>query len=133
MRALDDLPYHSEAADGDGVWIIDFGLALPGDAEVALERVRPLFHEAFDAMWSGSVEPDSLNQLVLAAELSAREISVLRAYSRYLRQAGFTFSLPYVQQTLVAPPSLARPLVNLFEAGFGPIRGSSPATGGLVR
>ncbi len=132
-RVLDDLPYHIEPADGDAVWIIDFGLALPVDAEVMLEAVRPLFHEAFDAMWSGRVEPDSLNQLVLAAALSAREIAILRAYSRYLRQAGFTFSLAYVQQTLVAHAALARALVNLFNARFEPKRASAEAQEALVR
>jgi glutamate dehydrogenase len=120
LRVLDDRPYRIECAEGGPVWIVDFGLALAGDAEVALERVRPLFHEAFEAMWSGRVEPDSLNQLVLVAELSAREISLLRAYSRYLRQAGFTFSLGYVQQVLVAHAALSRDLVKLFHARFEP-------------
>ena len=54
--------------------------------------VRDKFHEAFHGMWSGSVETDNLNRLVLAAGLSAREITVLRAYTRYLTQAGSTFS-----------------------------------------
>jgi glutamate dehydrogenase len=125
VRVLDDRPYRVEPADGPPLSIVDFGLALPGDGELALERVRPLFHEAFEAMWTVQVEPDSLNQLVLAAELSAREIAVLRAYSRYLRQAGFTFSLAYVQQTLVAHAQLARDLVKLFHARFEPQRASS--------
>jgi len=127
VRVLDDRPYHVQRADGGTVWIVDFGLALPGEAEVALERVRPLFHEAFEAMWSGRVEPDNLNQLVLAAELSAREIAILRAYSRYLRQAGIPFSLAYMQQTLVAHAALARRLVALFEARFDPARASADA------
>ncbi len=133
VRVLDDLPYHIQPADGGAVWIIDFGLALPGEAEVVLERVRSLFHQAFDEMWSGRIEPDSMNQLVLAAELSAREIAILRAYSRYLRQAGFTFSLAYVQQTLVANPALARALVNLFSARFDPARASMETQAALVR
>ncbi len=133
VRVLDDRPYDIEPLDRAAVWIVDFGLALPGEGEVALERVRPLFHEAFEAMWSGRVEPDSLNQLVLAAELSAREIAILRAYSRYLRQAGFTFSLAYVQQTLVAHPTLARALVNLFHARFAPQHASPKKEEALVR
>jgi glutamate dehydrogenase len=132
-RVLDDLPYHIEPAGGGAVWIVDFGLSLRGETEVVLERVRPLFHEAFEAMWSGRVEPDSLNRLVLAAELSAREIAILRAYSRYLRQTGFTFSLAYVQQTLVAHPALARALVNLFETRLEPQRASNEAQEALVR
>ncbi|MGA8006936.1 MAG: NAD-glutamate dehydrogenase domain-containing protein, partial [Burkholderiales bacterium] len=133
VRVIDDRPYHIQPADGRTVWIVDFGLALAGEAEVALDRVRPLFHEAFEAMWAGRVEPDNLNQLVLAAELSAREISILRAYTRYLRQAGIPFSLAYMQQTLVAHAGLARRLVALFEARFDPARASSEAEQALVR
>jgi len=124
VRVLDDRPYHVQRADGRMVWIVDFGLALPEESEVALDRVRPLFHEAFEAMWTSRVEPDNLNRLVLAAELSAREIAILRAYTRYLRQAGSPFSLAYMEQALVAHAALARRLVALFEARFGPGRAS---------
>ena len=133
LRVLDDRPYRIDPAGGDTVWILDFGLALRGEAEVALDRVRPLFHEAFEAMWNGWVEPDSLNQLVLAAELSARSIALLRAYSRYLRQAGFTFSLDYVQQSLVAHAALSRALVRLFHARFEPGQASAEREQALVR
>jgi len=127
VRVLDDRPYHIRRADGRIVWIVDFGLALPDDTEVALERVRPLFHEAFEAMWAGRVEPDDLNRLVLAAELSAREIAILRSYTRYLRQAGIPFSLAYMQQALVTHAGLARRLVALFEARFEPKGASEEA------
>ena len=127
VRVLDERPYHVQRADGRMVWIVDFGLALPEESELALDRVRPLFHEAFEAMWTGRVEPDNLNQLVLAAELSAREIAILRAYTRYLRQAGIPFSLAYMQQALVAHATLARRLVALFEARFEPGRASGQA------
>ena len=133
VRVIDDRPYHIQPAHGRTVWIVDFGLALPGETEVALDRVRPLFHEAFEAMWSGRVEPDNLNRLVLAAELSAREISLLRAYTRYLRQAGIPFSLAYMQQALVTHAALARRLVALFEARFDPARASAEAEQALLR
>ncbi len=135
VRVLDDRPYRIEPADGTPLSIVDFGLVLstlPGE-DLALERVRPLFHEAFEAMWNGQVEPDSLNQLVLAAELSARDIALLRAYSRYLRQAGFTFSLAYVQQTLTAHAALARGLVRLFHARFAPQQKAQADEEALVR
>ncbi|MGH2669446.1 MAG: NAD-glutamate dehydrogenase domain-containing protein, partial [bacterium] len=124
VRVLDERPYEIEPAGGGRMWIVDFGLALPGEAEPALERVRPLFHDAFEAMWNGRVESDRLNRLVLGAELSAREIAILRAYSRYLRQAAFTFSQSYIQQTLTAHPGIARLLVKLFAARFDPARAS---------
>ncbi len=133
VRVLDERPYEIEPASGDRLRIVDFGLALAAEAEPALERVRPLFHDAFEAMWSGRVESDGLNRLVLGAELSAREIAILRAYSRYLRQAAFTFSQSYIQQTLSAHPAIARLLVELFAARFDPQRASAQAEDALAK
>jgi len=132
VRVLDDRPYDIETHGGDPVWIVDFGLVHAGESALALERLRPLFQEAFEAMWRGRVEPDSLNRLVLAAGLSAREIALLRAYTRYLRQAGFTFSLAYVQETLVAHAGVARALVALFRARFEPGQASPEREAALV-
>jgi glutamate dehydrogenase len=105
--------------------VVDFGLVPPAGA-LALERVRESFHEAFLGMWTKTVEADHLNRLVLSAGLSAREISVLRAYARYLRQAGSTFSLAYVEQTLASNPRIAALLVRLFFARFKEGAGEAP-------
>ena len=42
--------------------------------------------------WRGEVENDGYNRLVLGAALTWREITVLRAIGKYLRQARITFS-----------------------------------------
>jgi len=63
-------------------------------------------------MFSGNGRGGQLNRLVLTAGLGSREIRVLRAYARYLRQGTSTFSLAYVEQALVvtrASPRAARP------------------------
>ncbi|HWD23797.1 MAG TPA: NAD-glutamate dehydrogenase [Burkholderiales bacterium] len=118
VRVLDEHPHKIEPAERDPVWVVDFGLALPGQADLALESVRGKFHEAFLGMWSGSIEADELNRLVLAAGLEAREIGVLRAYTRYLIQAGATFSRAYAEHALVANARIAALLVRLFLARF---------------
>ncbi|HZD19169.1 MAG TPA: NAD-glutamate dehydrogenase, partial [Burkholderiales bacterium] len=115
VRVLFEHPHKVEPADAVPVWVVDFGLVPPGGA-LPLERVRENFHAAFFGMWSRTVEADNLNRLVLSAGLSAREITILRAYARYLRQAGSTFSLPYVEQALATNPRVAALLVQLFLA-----------------
>ena len=59
---------------------------------------------------------------MLGGALTWREITVLRAIGKYLRQAGITFSDRYVEQALVAHPEIARLLVTLFHARFDPRR-----------
>ena len=45
---------------------------------------------------AGDAEDDVFNRLVLLAGLSWREVALLRAYSRYLRQVGTPFSQTYI-------------------------------------
>src|SRR5690606_1217132 len=101
----------------------DFGLRYPqAGRELDLEPVRELFEDAFGAIWHGSAENDQFNQLVLTGRLTWREIAVLRAYCRYLRQAGSLFSLQYMAQTLVRNARIARLLLRLFHNRFDPER-----------
>src|SRR5690606_31743949 len=84
--------------------------------------IRDLFEQAFSAVWRGLAESDAFNQLVLASRLTWREVVALRAYCRYLRQAGTLFSLDYMAQTLVRNARIARLLVRLFHTRFDPER-----------
>src|SRR3954468_5048129 len=63
-----------------------------------------------------------MNALVLSTRLSWREIGVLRAIARYLRQAGTAFSNAYMEQALLAHPEIAEALADLFSARFDPGR-----------
>ena len=45
---------------------------------------------------------------------------MLRAYAKYQRQAGTTFSQRYIENTLAAHPAIARKLMELFALRFDP-------------
>ena len=53
---------------------------------------------------------------------------LLRAYAKYLRQAGFPYSQSYIESVLNEHPSTARSLVALFEALFDPRPSGSPTS-----
>jgi len=122
LRVLGEVPYAVRAAgEVEAVWIHDFDLEPPaGDFEIP--RVREAFHEVFTLVWSGEMEDDGFNRLVLAAGLTAREIRVLRAYCKYLRQAQIPFSQDYMEETLAANPALTGKLAELFAQRFDPAR-----------
>src|SRR5690606_37464315 len=63
---------------------------------------------------------DSLNKLIVHAQLQGRDVKLLRAYSRYLRQIRAPFSLHYMEATLRRYPEFTRVLVRLFQAKFDP-------------
>ena len=51
-----------------------------------------------------------------------REVAMVRAYGKYLRQIGFAFSQPYIEDVLGSHPRLVADLVELFHARFDPSR-----------
>src|SRR4029077_17201074 len=87
---------------------------------VDIARIQGNFREAFAAAWSGAVENDGFNRLLLGAELTARQIVVLRAYCRYLLQTGVPFSQAYMERALSANAVIARHLVRLFQTRSDP-------------
>jgi glutamate dehydrogenase len=116
-KVVDEHPYEIRPRDCDPVWLYDFGLRCVADD---VERVRDAFQEAFLGVWRGELEDDGLNGLVLAASLSGREIAVLRAVARYLRQAAIPYSDAYMVRTLLRHPDVAGLLLKLFTARFDP-------------
>ena len=109
FRVLGEVPYRLRPAGvGTPVWMREFHLETADAATVDLESVREPFHDAFRQVWVGTLENDGFNRLVLGAGLPAREVTVLRAYCKFLRQARMPFSQAYVEQTLASQPRIAR-------------------------
>src|ERR671917_2629119 len=115
-------PYKVDPDGGTPVWINDFGLVHEAQGELQTDQVKEIFQDAFARTWRGTVEDDGFNRLVLRAQLTWRQITILRAYCKYLRQTGTTFSQRYMEETLAANPHITRLLVELFEARFDPDR-----------
>jgi glutamate dehydrogenase len=129
VEVVDEHPYEF-VSDGDGspapFWIYDFGVRSTASANPKLQ-VKQQFEDALLALWGGLVEDDNFNSLVLAAELSWRQAVVLRAYARYLRQTGITFSQDYIERVLRSNVVVTRLLVRLFESRFDPRRSGGEA------
>ena len=123
VEVVDEQPFQVDRADGTSLHVYDFGLRV---SDVALwercphERLRELFEGAVAAVWDRRAESDGFNQLVLAAQLTWREIVVLRAVAKYLRQTRATYSQDYLEDALVSHPQVARDLVELWRVRFDP-------------
>jgi glutamate dehydrogenase len=156
LKVVDERPYEVRPLEGPPCWISDFtllvedrgGSAAPARAKAAsapaadgrhdgsgVDKVKEAFQEAFAAIWHGDAESDGFNRLVLRAGLTWREVAVIRAYAKYLRQAGTTFSQSYMERTVTANPAIARLLIDLFIARFRPKGGRGPGkdAAGLAR
>ena len=122
LRVEDEHPSKIKRTGTSRVWLHDFGMLHGEGPEFEPDRIDETFREAFARVWSGEVENDGFNRLVLRAGIGWREIVILRAYCKYLRQAGVTFSETYMQDALAANPRIAAMLVELFHARLDPAR-----------
>src|ERR671917_2272419 len=122
VEVVDERPHKIEPAGSPSIWIYDFGLVHEAEGGLQTGEVRDIFQDAFARAWREEVEDDGFNRLVLRARLTYRQVTVLRAYCKYLRQAGTTFSQDYMEDALFANPRIATLLVELFETRFDPQR-----------
>jgi glutamate dehydrogenase len=124
LRAVEEVPV---AILGEGrVYIHDFGVLDARGAVLNLDTEADLVTEALTAMWLGEAEVDSLNRLVIAADLSWRQVQILRAYRRYRMRVSSRFTEEYRNDALAQNPHIARRLAELFETKFDPVRNAAP-------
>ncbi len=125
VEVVDEQPFEVARADGTTLHVYDFGLRVPDAAiweECPHDKLRDLFEGAVAAVWDGRAESDGFNRLVLAAQLTWRQVVILRAVAKYLRQTRATYSQDYLEDALVSHPAIARDLVDLWQTRFDPRR-----------
>ena len=120
FRVISENPHELRGGGSEVVWIHDFTMATLDGTKLNVEKLRHRFEDAFLALWNNDAEDDGLNKLLVGADLTWRQIAILRAYAKYLRQAGSTFSGSYVERSVVGNPAIAKLLVQLFESRFDP-------------
>ncbi len=120
LRVISEIPYEVQPAGRRAVWVHDFSTQAADGSEIDVGRVREAFEEGLSRVWLGEMEDDGFNKLILRASMNWRKVVVLRAYCKFLRQTGITFSQSYMEETLAGNPKIARALVELFKVRFKP-------------
>ena len=119
LRVIGETPY-AVATENSENWIMDFTMTLTAGDSNDFERTQELFQQAFADVWNNQLENDGFNRLILGAKLSGRQASIIRAYAKYMRQIGVTFSQSYIESTFDRYPAIAGKLVELFTLKFKP-------------
>jgi glutamate dehydrogenase len=120
LRVIAERPYRLSWPDGSAAWVQDFELEHYRLQRVDVARVARELIGAFRAVRAGELDDDGFNRLLIAAELSVRQVTVLRACCRYLLQTGIPFSQSYMERVLGDHWSTARELCELFEQRLRP-------------
>ncbi|MES2984250.1 MAG: NAD-glutamate dehydrogenase [Pseudomonadota bacterium] len=102
------------------VLLRNFTLRVHGTEALDLTDAKARIEAAIGDIWRGITDNDALNALVFSAGLSARDVTILRAYSRYLQQLDFPYSQHLIASALNIHAPIARLLAQLFDARFNP-------------
>jgi glutamate dehydrogenase len=129
LEVLDEVSYEIQRRDivgsqerDFGVYLHDFGMRSAWPI-ADVEAIKAVTEEALARVARREIDNDGFNRLTPAAALAPDDVVVLRAYAKYLKQTGFTYSQAYIEQTLAAHPAITARLVALFHARFDPARG----------
>ncbi len=118
LRVLGEFPYRLVRQDGRQYWIHDFAFTSALGQEVNIQQLNDTLQDAFVHIVDGHAENDAFNRLVLAAAMPWRDVALLRAYARYLKQIRLGFDLSYIASTLLNHANIAKELVRLFKTRF---------------
>ena len=118
LRVLGEFPYRLRHSNGREFWIHDFAFTYSEGLNLDIQQLNDTLQDAFVHIVNGDAENDAFNRLVLTAGLPWRDVALLRAYARYLKQIRLGFDLGYIASTLNNHTDIARELTRLFKTRF---------------
>ena len=118
LRVLGEFPYRLRRADGRELWMHDFDFTTMAGVELDIQQLNDTLQDAFIHIAEGDAENDTFNRLVLTATMPWRDVALLRAYARYLKQIRLGFDLGYIASALLNHTEIAGELVRLFKTRF---------------
>ena len=102
------------------LWLHDMRLEREDGGAVDLASDKARLEAAFLMVMRGQAENDGYNALTLAGALGWRDVALIRALSRFLRQIRVPYSQDYMWATLVKHAGVAGHVVELFHVRFDP-------------
>src|SRR6476469_931307 len=120
FRVVDERTYHIEPQDRPGVWFHDMLLTRADGGAIDLDAGGAQLETAFLMVMRGAAENDGYNALTLQGGIAWRDVALIRALSRFLRQIRVPYSQDYMWATLVKHSGIAAGVIDLFHALFDP-------------
>ncbi|HEX6331827.1 MAG TPA: NAD-glutamate dehydrogenase [Actinomycetota bacterium] len=124
LRVVEEIP--TQLPGDEERYLHDFGVLGSDQHPLDVEGTGARIADSIVAVWKGDCELDSLNRLVVTADLDWRQVQVLRAYRKYHHRVNASFPVEYKNEAFAAHPHIAANLVRLFEERFDPTRPRDP-------
>ncbi len=120
FHVIEESTFEVLRGDGETIYIHDMFLDSEFGAGADTQEMDDALTECLEAVWNGLADNDNFNMLVLAASLDWRQVTIFRAFARYLRQIQSGFTVESMAVTLSRYPEVTRSLAELFDVRFNP-------------
>ena len=118
LRVIEEVP--TRLAGQEEIFIHDFGVKTSRGDQIDLDDSRERVCAALSEVWIRGGESDSLARLVVVGGLDHVQVEILRAYRTYWHRVSPTFTIGYVNDTLVEHAGITGRLMDLFKMRFDP-------------
>jgi glutamate dehydrogenase len=105
---------------GKEIWLHQFTLKVNEQETKMLALAKQNIEETFHAIHQEKCQDDSYNKLILRANLTHRQVTLLRALAGYLYQTKIGYSKEYIGQLLNKHSEIVKQLASLFYSMFMP-------------
>src|SRR3954469_12952711 len=123
FRVVNERTYRVDPPGGEDsgrIWLHDMALERAAGGALDIGAIEGPIEATILALFRGLAESDAFNKLVLEAELGWRDVAMVRAFGRYLRQIRLAFGHDYLAATLARHGAMPRKVAELFYARFDP-------------
>jgi glutamate dehydrogenase len=122
FQVIAEKPFEVKLPDYGSVWIHDFLVEYKNpDHANAVKDIKKVFEEGLTAILNKECENDALNALIPMAKMPWRDVLVLRAYTKYMRQTQVQYTPTYMMQALTDFPDIADLFLELFYGYHKPV------------
>lgn len=122
FEVIAEKPFEIIMPEQKSAWIHDFLICYKNaDHARPADEIKDVFEQALVAILNGVCENDILNALVPMAKMPWRDVLILRAYTKYMRQTKIQYTPHYMMQALTDHPDLADLFLELFYAYHKPV------------
>ena len=126
LPILDNFGFKTSDVEATGlnfsrkIWLHKFSLESTNTSQTNELQIKNNLEEAFYDIEEDRLASDSLIRLIILAGLNSREVTTIKALTRYLHQTGFSYGKGYVQLTLIKHYEYSKFLVKLLSYQFNP-------------
>jgi glutamate dehydrogenase len=114
FTVIAEKPFRVNIGDKN-IWIHDFDIQYRNpDHAMPVKDIKDVFEEGYRAIWNKDCENDALNSLISKVKMPWRDVLVLRALVKYMRQTKIQYTPQYMMRAVTDHPDIADLMLEYF-------------------